>query len=769
MNKELIKVSLRHKAIYLPDAFVTDTTAASHVALAVVANLHSLGYTMSERLLHAFSGLQAEDQAEVIDTIEEVLGADKNWASLVRDWLEPTGESAIDHFITTVAQALDRDGKQVTGTRLDCGHLIPDGTFHLERYNGCPYCGKPFRTAPGFIHRGQGNHLRELDLWTDADLWQFYRNLLTSPVPLDATQTASLVTLTEQLGIPTGIDSGTVVIKETRTIVASQLADEGRDNEVQQLLDVPQDILRMLWYRHTGYLQLVEPRTLSKTIVRNISDSQEFALLNSDYYEAEVIQARRQRYDEEMAKLRLHYSRPWCRRVAQWMEHLSSDVDAQLESMHPKREMWVRMIRALRLAEFARHKEFPRLRLLLDLFYRKDYLVWQGLVDNAHRRHDHDKVLHLLSQRPGAFARRLFSTMLHFGRDEVVTPFRHVLPDLPPRLVLSLGANAEICLTQGAQRTARTITGLVVNIPEHPLLNTYSPAELEQMREAVNSLYLEAMLHHFEHHCLHDSQQPATIYIEPQLFNIPVPVGDRSKTIQDMSVALQGTVFPVEGDEVRLFLQWGKDLPAADIDMDLSCRIYADDREWDCAYYSLSVPGAKHSGDIRSIPDWVGTAEYIELSLPELERSGARQVVFACNAYSDGALSPNLVVGWMSTLQPMTVDEDTGVAYDPSTVQHMVRITESDLTKGLIFGVLDVGRREITWLEVPFPGCSIRSLDRSSVEAMLHRLRQKPTFGMLLRMKAAAQDLTEVDSPDEASEVYTLRWAQSPESYQLLG
>ena len=49
-----------------------------------------------------------------------------------------------------------------------------------------------------------------------------------------------------------------------------------------------------------------------------------------------------------------------------------------------------------------------------------------------------------------------------------------------------------------------------------------------------------------------------SMYIDPMLFHIPLAIGDRSETIQDTSCALQGTRFPVKGDKVRLFMQWGK-------------------------------------------------------------------------------------------------------------------------------------------------------------------------------------------------------------------
>ena len=249
---------------------------------------------------------------------------------------------------------------------------------------------------------------------------------------------------------------------------------------------------------------------------------------------------------------------------------------------------------------------------------------------------------------------------------------------------------------------------------------------------------------------------------------IPISIGDRSTTIQDTSCALMGTRFPIEGDNIRLFMQWGKGLHARHMDMDLSCRISLPNNEIsDCAYYSLQVIGAKHSGDIRSIPEMVGTAEYIELSMPELIEVGAKYVTFTCNAYSVGALSPNLVVGWMDSSFPMVISEESGVAYDPSCVRHMVRISESNLSKGLVFGVLDVEQREIIWLEMPFVSQTIKGFDSSSVEMLLHKLEAKLSIGELLEMKANAQCLTIVDT-QEADEVYTYEWALDPAQVSLL-
>ncbi len=197
--------------------------------------------------------------------------------------------------------------------------------------------------------------------------------------------------------------------------------------------------------------------------------------------------------------------------------------------------------------------------------------------------------------------------------------------------------------------------------------------------------------------------------------------------------------------------------------MDLSCRIsWENGRTEECAWFQLTATGARHSGDIRSIPDKVGTAEYIELSLPELKKAGAQFVTFVCSAYTCGSLSPNMKVGWMSAEHPMRLSEKTGVAYDPACVQRLVRISEDHLSKGLVFGVLSVAEGEITWLEMPFTGLTIRKLDSKAVTALLCRLRAKATIGQILALRAKAQGMALTDNPEGADETYTREWAMNP-------
>lgn len=145
MKAELSNVSLRQQAVYVPEEWRNSQpfTLLNETTATLVANCAKLGYGFSEELLHAINGLNPLRKLEILELLKEVTGVEKNWTPMIRQWDIPTGESVLDHIKTWFANAF---GSQ-NGTRLQCGHLIPENTFPIERYNGCPFCGTPFNVA----------------------------------------------------------------------------------------------------------------------------------------------------------------------------------------------------------------------------------------------------------------------------------------------------------------------------------------------------------------------------------------------------------------------------------------------------------------------------------------------------------------------------------------------------------------------------------------------------------------------------------------------
>ena len=542
-NKILTRVALRYRAVFL-DINREDINMRSEVSVPVMAftkRLKENGFCVSEELLHALNAVSADRLADITECINDVMGVKLNWAPLVKGWNVPTGESLADHLITWIANIFGEKAG-FKGTTLPCGHLIPEGTFPIERYNGCPFCGTPFETAD-FVYQGQGSKLRELRLFTVSDMKHVFTSLLASATPLDATLKDSLEQLLREFPMP---EDANITMKETAMLVIKLLVEQDKAGEAAKLLKTPTDILRYLWYEKTGYVQIIEPKTL-------------VAHARKLYYHMWGPLDRGVDAAKDMKKkLMLKYDRRACLRVALWLNAIPMTAKQAAENMNPKRGMWVRMIRALRLGEYSRKNGFDHLAEILDVFYKQDYSTWQGRVDKARSENDADKTLALLKERPGLFTRCLFASMLRFGSDKVIAAFEEIADKLPSRLLLSLGNAAEAYFDPKEVRLARPITGVTHKIEPNKLLALYDDDARKAMVAAVDGLYKASMARRFAA----QETEAKTIFIDPSLYNIPVSVGDRSTTIQDTSCALMGTHFPVEGDAVRLFLQWGKGLHA---------------------------------------------------------------------------------------------------------------------------------------------------------------------------------------------------------------
>lgn len=735
MKADVLKVAMRKNAIVIPSNWISGDleTKINETTSVLLANCAKLGYTFSEELLQEVNRISPMAKLEIFDLLKAVSGVNKNWTPLVKQWDIPTNESIADHIITWFSNVFHLNN----GTKLPCGHTIPENTFPIDRYNGCPFCGTPFEFDQLNYSSGK-NKLKILELWTEDHLKNNLVSLLESPVALDATQVDSLKILIHQYGIP---DETKVKIKETLMIVIDALVEGNKPELAGQFFKTPTDVLRYLWFKHTGFLQIIEPKTIANRMKRNASNLH-FQLDQSSEVKIKAL-----------SDLKLKFNRAECKMYAKWLNDLNMDISEQCENMHPKRGIWVRVIRALRLAEYSKRKGYENLAELLDVFYNEKYEVWQGKVNHFKLKSDAEQTFEMLKQRPGLFARSLFSTMLWFGPDITIEHFKQILNKVPSRLIFTLNMYADFYFEKNGSRMVKPLGGISKRIVPNKLLQLYCDEELIRMKSLIQELSLAAIKSNLQN----AKTTSKTMYIAEELYNIPFAIGDRTEHVQDLQAALMGTIFKVEGDTVRLFLQWGEGLPAQHLDMDLSCKVAFENESNFCSFSQLQIPGCKHSGDIQNIPAKVGTAEYIDIDLVELSNLGAKYVSFTCNSYTNGSLTPNLVVGWMNSKFPMKISP-SGVAYDPTAVQHQVRIKQS-LTKGMVFGVLYVEKREIIWLEMSFDGQIVQNLDVLGTESLLKKLEAKLKIGDLLTLKSEVQAIEIVSNPEEAEEIYDMKWA----------
>ena len=447
MKNELLKVSIRQNRLIIPKEWIVNEAGEelNETTSVLLANCSKLGFSFSENLLHQINCISPKYKVEILEVLKEVTGVNKNWTPLVKQWDVPTGEGVLDHVITFFANVF----KSKQGTTLACGHTIPDNTFPLERYNGCPFCGTPFEFDTLEYQAGT-NKLSVLELWTEDDLKEYLKGLLESKVALDATQVESLRVLIGEFGLIHGIE---ITIKETLMLVVDAMVSAGKIEEVSKLFKNPNDILRYLWYKHTGFLQIIEPKTIIKR------------MRNNAVHRQSGMGAETETKLKSIADLKLKFSRSECKMYAFWLNDINIEVAKQCETMHPKRGIWVRVIRALRLTEYSKRKGFEQLSELLEVFYKEKYEVWQGKYEASRLRNDAEATFELLKKRPGLFARSLFSNMLWFGGDQTLAHFREVMHEVPSRLIFTLNMYAETYFDRTGERSVKPLGGVNKRIP----------------------------------------------------------------------------------------------------------------------------------------------------------------------------------------------------------------------------------------------------------------------------------------------------------------
>lgn len=107
-DKKLLRIALRYRAIYLdidPKEIDLETKPTPAV-LAFVARLRENGFNVNEDLLHALCMVSATKLAGITAVIDDVMGVKLNWATLVKGWNIPTGETRADHLITFFANLI---------------------------------------------------------------------------------------------------------------------------------------------------------------------------------------------------------------------------------------------------------------------------------------------------------------------------------------------------------------------------------------------------------------------------------------------------------------------------------------------------------------------------------------------------------------------------------------------------------------------------------------------------------------------------------------
>ncbi|WP_285695201.1 hypothetical protein [Actinomadura sp. NBRC 104412] len=106
------------------------------------------------------------------------------------------------------------------------------------------------------------------------------------------------------------------------------------------------------------------------------------------------------------------------------------------------------------------------------------------------------------------------------------------------------------------------------------------------------------------------------LLVDPAVLDVALPLSGGAAA-DGLGTLPRGSVSPVDGELLRLFVHWRERRIPTDVDLSALLLDAGHLNPRRLSYTSLSIPGGAHSGDLTAAPD--GASEFIDLRLGEIE------------------------------------------------------------------------------------------------------------------------------------------------------
>lgn len=434
------------------------------------------------------------------------------------------------------------------------------------------------------------------------------------------------------------------------------------------------------------------------------------------------------------------------RRVLLTMLENANNIE---EDMLRYKDRWIRLGEVLHPGEY---KKFKKVNRAFDkIRNNKKIDTFNSNIEKAFEEKDLDKVLELLTSRPGEFARRLDRTLrLAIDKDEsnkIILAFSQIAEKIPTPLLLQIRSyfikrkennNLRVFSIKGSGKLYGKENDLkeldkvtctrIENICNLRLMNEYSKRD-----------YL------------------GKVYIDEELKDYIAPMSQRNSSKALKSVAKGSKMKIKDGTKfLRNFVYW-KQKDGCRVDLDLSAICFDDKLEVIDEIWFRNLRSDKtnicHSGDFVSAKD--GASEFIDIDIEKSKDCGVRYILVSINSFTEYYFSEleDCFMGYIEL-----DNNTTGEVFEPKAVAN-----KSDLSSNceqVIANIIDLEEMCIYWADVPVTksfGYNDIKFNRKNLTYTLESIINicKPNLYDVISMNAIARGEI-VDNKEEAEVVYSI-------------
>jgi hypothetical protein len=610
-----------------------------------------------------------------------------------------------------------------------CRHVVCDYCFDGANYSGCPVCEQKVERASPFFQplevRGPASErvsfkLIDLAENSNEEARQLFVSLCQRTQALPPDDRQALIVIVQALKAEVfGWLPDKIPVRENIAIVFGTLFKELEASDVLPLakayMTTATDVLRLIAVM-SGTDGSLLPETVIKTVDRQAPTRQFWQVV------AKLIGAR----PPDSMPSTVYVPVQVCRfKVARLPRQLRRallailegfDSERLVEDMLRHRSYWVWVGEFLHPHEYA--ARFPKVSRAFQVVRKKaedgtpapKFRSWYSRLEQSLELRDIARLLSILSERPGEFARRVDLALRIAGGNpielnSVIETFASHVRNLATPVLLTLSSILPTRVERAKVRVywpkGRIALG-VSTADERECLPEHAASELVRM------IHTELLRRFSEKPPFHDS------FIDERLQFITVPFNERTASSSAVTLP-RGSRIPIALEKkIRLFLHWCQPQGGCTTDLDLSMALY--DSAWQflgvCSYYELRLFTPKHeiaaqsAGDLRNAPWPDGATEFVDLDCGLAGSMGARFAVMVINAYA-GLPFSQLERGFAGL---MLRDDPAGQHFDPRTVKLKFAL---DGANGVFMPlVLDLRDGLLHWLDVQSKG----QLEMNNVE-----------------------------------------------------
>lgn len=418
------------------------------------------------------------------------------------------------------------------------------------------------------------------------------------------------------------------------------------------------------------------------------------------------------------------------------------------EDMLRYKNRWIRLGEVLHPGEY---KKFKKVNRAFDKI-RNDKKIdtFNSNIEKAFKEKDLDKVLELLTSRPGEFARRLDRTLrLATDKNEsnkIVLAFSQIAEKIPTPLLLQIRSyfirrkgnnNLRVFSIKGSGKLYGKENDLK-ELDETTCTRIENICNLRLMNEYSKRDYL------------------GKVYIDEELKDYIAPTSQRnsSKALKSMA---KGSKMKIKDrtNFLRNFVYW-KQKNGCRTDLDLSALCFTNELEVIDEIWYGNLRGHKtnicHSGDFISARD--GASEFIDIDIKKCKENGVRYILVSINSFSEEYFSEleDCFIGYMEL-----DNNTTGEVFEPKAIAN-----KSDLSSDceqVIANIIDLEEMCIYWADMPVSksyGYNNIKFNKKNLTYTLESIMNicKPNLYDVIFMNGIARGEV-VDNKEEAEIVYS--------------